>query len=111
MVGGGLDAEGGTIAVMDKIIEETKKSGRSLSSAVAQLTMTAKDLKDNYASYYLKVLDKAIKEDGYVDKELARLEGLLRTGGLAQEKVDDLTARTNILRKFNAPVEIRKDEL
>ena len=60
----------------------------------------AKGLKDKYAEYYVKVFSKLGISQGYAEKELARLEGLLKKGGLAPKKIDDLTSRTNILRKF-----------
>ena len=109
---GGLDAQGGTIAALDAIVEEVKKSGNSISNALAGITLAAKDLSDKYASYYVKVVEKASSDNEYVEKELNRLDGMLKKGNLAPEKVDDLTARTNILRKFNSPVVVvKKDEL
>lgn len=65
----------------------------------------AQGLKDKYASYYIKVFEKVNANKDYVEKELKRLEGMLKKGNLAPEKVDDLTSRSNILRRF-----IGKDE-
>jgi protein disulfide-isomerase A6 len=36
----------------------------------------------------------------YAEKEFKRLQGLITKGNLAPEKLDDLTSRSNILRKF-----------
>jgi len=58
------------------------------------------DVKDNYAQYYVKVLDKLSNNAGYVEKEAKRLTGLIGKGGLAPEKLDDLTKRSNILARF-----------
>lgn len=57
-------------------------------------------MKDKYAEYYVKVFQKVDANKGYVEKELKRLEGLLKKGNLAPEKIDDLTSRSNILRRF-----------
>lgn len=59
-----------------------------------------KETGSKFAEYYSKVAEKVKANAGYVDKELKRLEGMLKKGGLAPEKVDDLTTRSNILRKF-----------
>lgn len=36
----------------------------------------------------------------YASTELARLQKLLKKGGLARDKKDDLTSRSNILNRF-----------
>jgi protein disulfide-isomerase A6 len=77
---------------------ETLKSGGS--TAYAELYKTAGALQDKYAEYYTKVGKKAEVNADYVSKELARLQGLIKKGGLAPEKLDDLVSRSNILTKF-----------
>ena len=59
--------------------------------------------------YYAKVAKKMEENSGYVEKELTRLQGLLAKGGLAPEKIDDLTTRSNILNKFKSG-DANKDE-
>lgn len=99
-VGGGLDAKAGTIDTLDTILAKLQ-TGATVASITADATAAAKGLKGKYAEYYVKVLGKAGASQTYVQKELARLEGLLKKGGLAPEKLDDLVSRTNILRKFS----------
>lgn len=101
-VGGGLDATGGTIEALDTIVQ--KFSG-AYGEGLEEAKKAAQGLKDKYASYYIKVFEKVNANKGYVEKELKRLEGMLKKGNLASEKVDDLTSRSNILRRF-----IGKDE-
>lgn len=98
-VGGGLDAKGGTIEALDTIVAKFTAGG-SLATVSEEVRKASQTLKDKYAEYYVKVFDKLSKSDNYAEKELARLDGLLRKGGLAPEKVDDLTSRSNILRQF-----------
>jgi len=105
-VGGGLDAMGGTIEALDSII--SKFTGSNLALVTDDVKAVAGGLKDKYADYYMKVLGKLVDNEGYVQKELTRLEGLLKKGGLGRGKVDDLTSRVNILRKFGLT---GKDEL
>jgi len=112
LVGGGLDAKAGTIEALDAVV--SKLSGSDLATITKEAKKAAKGLQDKYAEYYLKVLAKMEATQGYAAKELKRLEGILGKGGLAQEKVDDVTSRSNILRVFTGSAEEKadtKDEL
>lgn len=110
VVGGGLDALAGTIDVLDIIVGKFT-SGGSLATISKEATKAAKGLKGKYAQYYIKVFEKLGKSQDYVQKELARLEGLIGKGGLAPEKIDDLVSRSNILRKFSKISKNDKEEL
>ncbi len=109
-VGGGLDAKAGTVEALDAVVAKLT-AGASIASIATEAQKAAQGLKDKYAEYYVKVLEKYEKNEGYVQKELKRLEGLLKKGGLAPQKIDDLTSRTNILRKFTGSADVKKDEL
>jgi len=106
-VGGGLDALAGTIPSLDDMAKTLKSSGDAAYKAFAD---AAGAVSDKYAEYYGKVAKKSEENAGYVEKELTRLQGLLKKGGLAPEKIDDLTSRSNILKKFVGD-ETPKDEL
>lgn len=56
------------------------------------------------------MFDKLSKSDAYAAKELARLDGILKKGGLAPEKLDEFTSKTNILKRFISKA-TGKDEL
>lgn len=107
-VGGGLDAKAGTIDSLDAIISKYTAGG-SLSKISEDATKAAQGLKDKYAQYYVKVLDKLGNSGDYATKELTRIQNIIKKGGLAPEKVDDLISRSNILRKFTGSE--TKDEL
>ncbi|KAL9014582.1 MAG: hypothetical protein Q9173_000766 [Seirophora scorigena] len=109
IAGGGLDAKAGIIPSLDAIVGKMSAGG-SLALISEEATKTAGALKDKYAEYYVKVFEKLGKSQGYAQKELARLEGLIRKKGLAPEKLDDLVSRSNILRTFTSKVE-GKEEL
>ncbi|KAK5017977.1 thioredoxin-like protein [Cryomyces antarcticus] len=100
-VGGGLDATAGTIAALDSVVSKFT-GGAGLAEVAEEATKAAAGVKDKYAEYYVKVFGKVKDNEGYVEKELKRLAGLLKKGGLAPEKVDDLISRSNILRKFTS---------
>lgn len=110
MAGGNLDEVGGTVPSLDSIVDKIAGGG-SVASLSEELRDAAKGLKDKYAEYYVKVADKVAKNQGYVEKELARLQGLIKKGGLAPEKVDDLTSRSNILRRFKGEETVPEKEL
>ena len=115
-VGGGLNAQAGTIEALDSIVAKFT-GGTSLTEAIEEAKKEAEKLKEQaqykYAEYYLRVFDKLSKNDGYVAKELSRLDGIIKKGGLAPAKLDELTGKTNILRQFVETVtgEEKKDEL
>lgn len=102
-VGGGLDATAGTIEVLDTIVSKFT-GGSSIAEIAAEATKAAADLKSDaqykYAEYYVRVFDKLSKSDNYVAKELARLDGIIKKGGLAPEKLDEFTSKINILKRF-----------
>jgi protein disulfide-isomerase A6 len=102
-VGGGLTATAGTIEALDSLVQKFT-GGASIAEVAAEATAAAAGLKDNaqykYAEYYVKVFDKLSKSDNYAAKELARLEGIIKKGGLAPAKLDEFTTKSNILRRF-----------
>ena len=101
--GGGLDATAGTIEVLDSFVAKLT-GGSSIAEVAGEATKAAQELKEGaqykYAEYYVKVFDKLGKSDGYAAKELSRLDGIIKKGGLAPEKLDEFTSKTNILRRF-----------
>lgn len=103
-----MNAKAGTIASLDAAIGKLSAGG-SLAAISEEVANAAKGLQDKYAVYYVKVLDKLGKSQGYAEKELARLDGLVKKGGLAPEKLDDLISRSNILRKFSKQDSIKEE--
>jgi len=113
-VGGGLDATAGTIEALDALVSKFT-GGSSIAEVASEATKAAASLKEQaqykYAEYYVRVFDKMSKSDGYAAKELARLDNILKKGGLAPEKLDEFTSKTNILRRFVDKFTGEKSEL
>ncbi|KAG8631935.1 hypothetical protein KVT40_001075 [Elsinoe batatas] len=105
VAGGGLDATAGTIAALDALVQKFTGKQATLAEVGKEVGEAAKGAKDKYAEYYVKVIEKLGKNEGYVEKEAKRLAGLVKKGGLAPEKMDDLVRRSNILQRFKAQVE------
>ncbi|KAB8360677.1 hypothetical protein FH972_024414 [Carpinus fangiana] len=96
--GGGLDAAAGTIVALDSII--SKLTGSNGAELYEEAHKAAKGLKDLSAEYYVKVLQKTNENKDYAQKELIRLQGILKKGGLARANEDKFSTRANILKKF-----------
>ncbi|KAI9894317.1 MAG: hypothetical protein M1814_003073 [Vezdaea aestivalis] len=108
-VGGGLNSKAGTIETLDSIVTRFT-GGATIESLTKELQKTAKAAKVKYADYYVKVFNKLSSNSGYAQKELSRLDNILKKGGLAPEKRDDITVRKNILSRFIAE-KLSKDDL
>ena len=106
-IGGGLDAKAGTIDALDSMIIGV--TGDDSGALAEKIKNAAQGLKGKYAEYYVKVSKKLSGNTEYVDKELLRLEGLIKKGGLAPKKLDDLTSRSNILRKFRSEKRLKQE--
>lgn len=108
VAGGGLSALAGTIPSLDEVVRTLRVGGEKAQKEFQTLLEGAKE---QYAEYYGKVAKKSAENAGYVEKELARLQSLLKKGGLTDEKKDDLTKRANILNVFKGSEANVKDEL
>ncbi|KAJ5897921.1 Protein disulfide-isomerase tigA [Penicillium tannophilum] len=109
-VGGALNTKAGTIATLDQLVSEYVPAAK-FDKLAGELKKAAKGLQDKYAEYYIKVADKLSQNQEYAAKELARLLKVLKKGGSAPEKLDDMVSRSNILRRFAGESEEKKDEL
>lgn len=101
-VGGRLNNKAGTIDVLDEILAKYITAGgiSDVETATTELKNAAADLSASTKEYYLKALSKLTGNPEYAMKEQSRLAGILKRGGLAPEKIDDLQRRNNILAKF-----------
>lgn len=113
VVGGGLNAKAGTVDAIDTILAKYVTSGglKDVEKATKEIASAAKALTDKSGEYYLKALAKLTNNPEYALKEQTRLAGLLKKGGLAPEKIDDLTKRSNILKSFLIKDDGEKSEL
>ncbi|KAI0112668.1 disulfide isomerase [Hypoxylon sp. NC0597] len=102
--GGGLDAIGGTIDALNHIALKYAAGTEKLADLLAEAKKVAEDLKEDaqykYAQYYIRVFDKLSQNEGFVAKESARLDGIIKKGGLAPAKLDELQSKSNILKQF-----------
>lgn len=97
MIGGKLNIKAGTIAAFDSLLTTGLADVQKLA---ADLTKAATDVSDTTKDYYLKVVAKLTSNPEYAMKEQSRIAGILKKGGLAPEKIDDLQKRSNILARF-----------
>lgn len=113
--GGGLDATAGLVDALNVVVDKYTAGQAALADAAAEVGKEAANLKEGaqakYAEYYVKVFDKLSKKDNYASQELARLDNILKKGGLAPSKLDEFTTKSNILRRFIEKAKDAKDEL
>ena len=102
LVGGGLNAKAGTVESIDSVIQKYISAGglKDVEKATEEIKKAAGDIKDKSVDYYLRALAKLTGNPEYAMKEQTRLAGLLKKGGLAPEKIDEMQKRSNILSKF-----------
>ncbi|KAL1915922.1 uncharacterized protein VTP21DRAFT_6310 [Calcarisporiella thermophila] len=104
VVGGNLNVEAGKIPELDSIASQFIRASSSERSPIvnkAEEQVSALDQKlQPQARYYMKVMEKIVKDEEYPTKELARLGRLLSSGSLSRSKADELTIRKNILSSF-----------
>ena len=112
-VGGGLNTKAGTIDVIDTVLAKyvTSNGLKDVETASEEIKKVAADIKGKSTEYYLKALTKITGNPEYAMKEQTRLAGLLKKGGLAPEKIDDLQKRSNILARFLVKDDEAKSEL
>lgn len=110
--GGELSDTAGIVPSLDEIVAKFL-GGVKLTEAVSEIKTGVAKLKGTaeakFAEYYVRVFDKLSKNEKFISKELARLQGILAKGGLAAGKRDELQVKVNVLSKFAPKAE--KDEL
>ena len=112
-VGGLLNSQAGTVEAIDALLTKyiTANGLKDVEKATTDIKKAAQDLKNTSVDYYLRALSKLTGNPEYAMKEQTRLAGLLKKGGLAPEKIDDLQKRSNILSKFLVKEPAAKSEL
>ena len=117
-VGGGLNERAGRVPALDILLHKLVRGDAGSVQNVLQEVEKAVVGESADAAYYVRALKKLAAGNGYVDKELARLRGILARGGMAPKKVDELTRKVNVLAQFfnpdkdgEVPSEGSKDEL
>lgn len=113
-VGGNLDSNAGVLEAFDAVILKYRK-GASVSEVAAEATKVAEAITDKvqkvYAEYYVKVFAKLVASKDWVQTELKRLEGMIKKGGFAQSKIDEMTRKSNVLRRFVGQPEAEHEEV
>ncbi|KAJ1342076.1 protein disulfide-isomerase domain [Batrachochytrium salamandrivorans] len=107
--GGGLNHNAGRTAKLDaeaavfmaaSTAEQTKMSKVAVAESEST-TLTYYYASTRYVKYYSKVMQRTVKDSGFITKEISRLESILSTGNTTPEKNDDFNMRLNILRVFS----------
>ena len=98
MVDGSLAPNAGHVEALNEVIAESNIYDEAF---VARMTETAADLEQVTVKHYLSFARKIVdKGEEYIDKELTRLQGFLKSSSVTAEKKKNFSIRYNILRMF-----------
>ncbi|KAF3928954.1 hypothetical protein AA313_de0208629 [Arthrobotrys entomopaga] len=111
MPGGQLSPNAGRIELLDEIIKEALPSGGAkLLTEIESALSGLEKAQEKHAKVYLNVAKKfAEKSDAYITNELARLGKMIAGGKVNLDKVDEMTVKQNILKRFQSTTD-EKDE-
>ncbi|KAI1824693.1 thioredoxin-like protein [Xylaria intraflava] len=102
--GGGLDTKAGTVDILNTIVSKysagTDKLAELTAEAKKAIEGLGNEVQYKYAQYYVKVFEKLAQNEGWVAKESARLDKIIKKGGLAPAKLDELQSKSNILKQY-----------
>ncbi|CAG8489497.1 13199_t:CDS:10 [Ambispora gerdemannii] len=101
VVGGGLSDKAGKIPELDEYAQKfIIASKESIGSVIEEARKIAAKLDTRFSKYYIKVMEKIREKQDYVTKEIQRLEKIVKSGTISNNKKDDFTIRKNILVSF-----------
>ncbi|CAG8721780.1 15822_t:CDS:2, partial [Acaulospora morrowiae] len=103
LVGGRLSGDAGKIPKLDAfVVEFTDATTRAdKENVIKEAKVVADELDTRFAKYYPKVMEKTLEKEDYVDKEIARINKIIESGTISDNKIDDFTIRKNILSSFH----------
>ncbi|KEP46636.1 protein disulfide isomerase [Rhizoctonia solani 123E] len=96
-VGGGLHELAGRLPTLDSLAQ----SFYSADKAVRETIYAEAKVAGENASYYVRVMDKLTSTgEAWVEKEIKRLEGILRKRSMDPTKLDEIKKKVNVLNAF-----------
>lgn len=95
---GSLAVNAGLVEVLNEVIQETETYDAAF---VERISAVAADLEQPTVKYYVSFANKIVtKGMDYIDNELARLQGFVKSKSVTAEKKKNFSIRYNILRIF-----------
>jgi hypothetical protein len=89
----------GCVKVLDEIAKTALKAPKAALEKIQTTLADLNEFEKEKAAYYIKALEKETTTSGHIEKEKARLEGLLG-GSLPQKNKDAMTLKINVLSSF-----------
>ncbi|KAF9790736.1 protein disulfide isomerase [Thelephora terrestris] len=108
-IGGRLNDLAGRLPSLDEIAQKFIDATTTLRTTLLEEATTL----GNDAKGYIRVMEKIVKSNEYVTKELKRLESILAKGTLGPKKLDEIKTKFNILSAFvkkEAPEKLSRAE-
>jgi len=99
---GRYDETVGRFDSLDELAKKFAAESSNRETIAAQAEKAATEIGDENAQWYAKFMKVIIKKgDDWVEKEIARVDGLLEGSSISGEKADEFTIRKNILDAFH----------
>ncbi|KAJ3031187.1 UNVERIFIED_CONTAM: hypothetical protein HDU68_006058 [Siphonaria sp. JEL0065] len=106
VVGGGLGENAGLIVEFKDVVGKFRVGENAERKVlVGEAKEIAKKVKNAYATFYPKVMERIIKDgEEFIGKEIGRLTKIVDSGTTTLEKRDNFLIRVNILKSFRATI-------
>lgn len=95
---GMLDASAGRIAALDDIVSKFATGNKA--ELISQAEAISKKDGSEAADYYVRALKKTQESSSYASTESDRLQRVLDSGAVAEDRLDNMKIRLNILKAF-----------
>ncbi|CAK5269157.1 unnamed protein product [Mycena citricolor] len=105
-VGGGLTDQAGRLPAFDALAAKFFAGAADVKASVFDEATALAATAGIASKHYLRVMEKIVNgTEGYLEKEVKRLESILKKRNLAPAKLDEIKIKSNILQAFSAKSE------
>ncbi|KIJ04710.1 hypothetical protein PAXINDRAFT_104050 [Paxillus involutus ATCC 200175] len=101
-VGGGLNDEAGRLSELDSVAQKFLAATADTRGAIYQEAKVLSESLGAASNHYLRVMEKIIGSEAYIEKESKRLASILSKRTMAPAKLDEIKTKANVLKAFVA---------
>ncbi|KAJ7650246.1 protein disulfide isomerase [Roridomyces roridus] len=103
-VGGGLNDEAGRVSEFDSLASKFFVAAADARASILQDAVALAAGAGSVANHYIRVMEKVVNgSEAYLEKEVKRLESILKKRSLAPAKLDEIKVKFNVLSAFTSP--------
>lgn len=101
-VGGGLNDEAGRLSELDSVAQKFLAATADTRGAIYHEAKVLSESLGAPSNHYLRVMEKIIGSEAYIEKESKRLASILSKRTMAPAKLDEIKTKANVLKAFVA---------